>query len=496
MFLKPGEATKPLKEEGIMSEQAVRSASEQLAGELAEMRQRLIELRTSMVNNEETEQEILRVMDIHSAICSLLQCSPGEESITGILTYALRLILSFPWLALESRGSIFLVEDGSAELIMKAQAGLPEPLHKQCRRVPFGKCLCGRAALTRKIQFADSLDDRHDIEYDGISSHGHYCVPIVYCERTLGVINVYVKVGHRRSSREEEFLNAMANALAWAIECRTSKTTLREKESHLGMIMAGFEGFFYVCSKDYLIKFMNGILIERTGYDATGEVCYKVMHGRNTPCPWCEKERVLRGEITRWEMQDPRDNRWYYVVNAPLQWQDGSVARQSVMLDITEIKQVEQALLESERMQRAKTAELMESNAALKSLMKKMEQEKKGIEGRILSDVRNLVLPYVGKLRNCNKASEFSVYLDILESNLMGVISSFSHESSFGLACLTPKEMQVANLIKEGKDNKEMAKMLHMSPETIKCHRQNIRKKLGIRGGRTNLRSFISVHLK
>jgi len=268
------------------------------------------------------------------------------------------------------------------------------------------------------------------------------------------------------------------------------------KESHENKIMAGFEGFFYVCSKDYLIEFMNSKLIDRTGYEATGEVCYEVMHKRDAPCPWCDKDKVLKGEISRWEMQDPRDNRWYYVVNAPLQRQDGSVARQSVILDITEIKQVEEALLASERVQRARTAELVESNTALKVLMKQMEQEKKGSEGRILSNVRNLILPYIGKVRNCDKASETSLYLDVLESNLKMVISDFSPGHSFGLAGLTPKEMEIANLIKEGKDNREMAKMLNMSRETIKCHRQNIRKKLGIRGNRVNLRSFISAHLK
>jgi len=277
---------------------------------------------------------------------------------------------------------------------------------------------------------------------------------------------------------------------------RLSEEEKLVKESHEKKIMAGFEGFFYVCSKDYLIEFMNGKLIDRTGYEATGEVCYEAMHKRDTPCPWCDQDRVLKGEINRWEMQDPRDNRWYYVVNAPLQRQDGPVARQSVILDITEIKQVEEALLASERVQRARTAELEESNSSLKVLLKQIEQERKGSEVRILSNFRNLILPYLDKVRNCGNAPEAFLYLDILESNLKMVISDFSPGHSFSLAGLTPKEMQIANLIKEGKDNREMAKMLNMSRETIKCHRQNIRKKLGIRGNRVNLKALISGHLK
>ncbi len=480
-----------------MSEEKISSDAERYNAEPVEIVLGSGEVKTSRTHNRDNGHEMGRAGDIHSALCSMLQCSMEEDSIKDVLMHSLQLILSIPWLAFESSGSIFLSEDNNSKgLVMKAQAGLPESLRKQCRHVPFGTCLCGRAALTQSTQFASCLDERHEIKHEGMGPHGHYCVPIVYSGKTLGVINVHVRNGHLRDQKEEEFLNAMANALAWAIEYRRTRTTLHDKESRLSKIMAGFEGFYYVTSKDYLIEFMNGKLIERTGRDATGEVCYKVMHRRNGPCPWCERDRVLKGDITRWEMQDPRDNRWYYVVNAPLRWQNGSVARQSVILDISEIKQVEAALLESERLQRARTEELVESNAALKGLMKQMEQERKVFEARMLSDVKNLILPYIGKVRNSDKAADAVIYLDTLESNLKTIISSFSPEPSFSLSGLTPKEMQVVNFIKEGKESGEIAKMLNMSRETIKCHRQNIRRKLGIKGGKTNLKSFISLHLK
>lgn len=479
-----------------MSEENICPDAEKLDGTLAEMGGRRSESTTSITHDGDNGQEIGRAIDIHSALCSMLQCS-HEDSINNILTHALQLILSIPWLAFESRGSIFLAENNDSKgLVMKVQAGLPEALRKHCRHVPPGTCLCGRAALTQKTQFAACLDERHEIEHEGMGPHGHYCVPIVYGGKTLGVINVYVRDGHRRDKREVEFLNAMANALAWTIEYQRTRTTLHEKESRLSKIMAGFEGFYYVSSNDYIIEFMNGKLIERTGHDATGEVCYKIMHRRNAPCPWCEKDRVLKGETTRWEMQDPRDNRWYYVVNAPLRWQTGSVARQSVILDISEIRQVEEALLESERLQRARTQELMESNAALKELTKQIEQERKAFEGRVLSDFRKLILPYIGKIRNSDKEADTAIYLDTLELNLKTVISSFSTEPSLGFADLTQKEKQIANLINEGKGSAEIAKILNMSRETIKSHRQNIRRKLGIKGGKANLKSFIALHLK
>jgi signal transduction histidine kinase len=67
------------------------------------------------------------------------------------------------------------------------------------------------------VQFADGLDDRHQIRYEGMAPHGHYCVPVVAAGRVLGVVNLYVREGHRRDQREEEFLLAIANTLAGII---------------------------------------------------------------------------------------------------------------------------------------------------------------------------------------------------------------------------------------------------------------------------------------
>jgi len=120
--------------------------------------------------------------------------------------------------------------------------------------------------------------------------------------------------------------------------------TLREREERYRAIVEAFDGLVYICSGDDRIEFMNEELINRTGYDATGEVCYRVLHDRDSICPWCVKERVLKGETVRWEIQSPKDNRWYYVVNTPIYNADGTVSKQAMILDITERKEMEEAL--------------------------------------------------------------------------------------------------------------------------------------------------------
>jgi PAS domain S-box-containing protein len=152
-----------------------------------------------------------------SAINMILSESLENIPLEEFLQKALNMILSIPWIAFEAIGSISLVEDKADALIMKAQSNIPEPLTKFCLRVPFGKCLCGKAAQAQKIQFADNIDERHEICYEGMVPHGHYSVPILSGGMTLGVLNIYLKEGHIRNQKEEEFLNTVANTLAGII---------------------------------------------------------------------------------------------------------------------------------------------------------------------------------------------------------------------------------------------------------------------------------------
>jgi PAS domain S-box-containing protein len=151
------------------------------------------------------------------AINQILSESLEDISLELMLQKALNIILTIPWLSFESIGSIHLTENESGLLAMKAQYNLHKQLRTLCAHLPFGKCLCGRAALTQQIQFAGCTDERHEICYDGMISHGHYIVPIVFGKKTLGVLNIYLKEGHIRSQQEEEFLRTVADTLAGII---------------------------------------------------------------------------------------------------------------------------------------------------------------------------------------------------------------------------------------------------------------------------------------
>ncbi len=127
---------------------------------------------------------------------------------------------------------------------------------------------------------------------------------------------------------------------------------LCESRGKYQAIIEAFDGLIYVCSSDFKIEYMNRALIERTGYNAVGKLCYEILHDRDSVCPWCVNDEVLAGRTVRWELQSPKDRRWYYVVNVPVYRHDGSILKQAMIMDITDRKQAEESLRENRELLR------------------------------------------------------------------------------------------------------------------------------------------------
>jgi PAS domain S-box-containing protein len=159
--------------------------------------------------------------------------------------------------------------------------------------------------------------------------------------------------------------------------------------------------------------------------------------------------------------------------------------------DITEDVQVFRNLKERERELEVKTGDLEKTNAALTVLLKKREEDKTELEEKVLANMKELVEPYIEELNNTRLSSDQKIFLNILKSNLDEIISPFSYTLSSTYLNFTPTEIRVANLVKEGKTTKEIAALLRVSSKTAGFHRENIRKKLGIKKKKSNLRSLL-----
>ncbi len=142
-----------------------------------------------------------------------------------------------------------------------------------------------------------------------------------------------------------------------------------------------------------------------------------------------------------------------------------------------------------------KTKSLEDMNTAMKVLLKKREEDKIEIEDNVLTNVKELVMPFVDKFRETQLDDQQKTFLTIIESNLNEVISPFIRKLSLEYLNLTPTEIQVANMTKHGNTSKKIAKIMNISPRTVDTHKKNIRRKIGLEGKRANLRSYLlSLH--
>lgn len=153
-------------------------------------------------------------------------------------------------------------------------------------------------------------------------------------------------------------------------------------------------------------------------------------------------------------------------------------------IDITDQKQAENDL-------KRFAENLQDTNIALRVLMRQRNEDQKEIEEKLQANVNDLIIPYLKKLKQANLEDRYKNYLNVLEHNLREILSPFMKNIHAAHADLTPREIQIIDLIKKGKNNREIAVMLNASLKTVETHRNHIRKKLNLVNARVNLRSYL-----
>lgn len=171
--------------------------------------------------------------------------------------------------------------------------------------------------------------------------------------------------------------------------------------------------------------------------------------------------------------------------------------RLRLLLGETE-KQLRQSHAELEKKVQQRTMELQvkhqevsDANTTLRVLLEQQENYRKEIEKTIAANLKENILPYLDLLKEELKGRKGAVYTSVIETNIHEITSSFSKDLSSELLDLTPREIQVATLVRQGRSSKDIAELLTLSHGTVEFYRQNLRQKLGISGKKTNLRSYL-----
>lgn len=154
------------------------------------------------------------------------------------------------------------------------------------------------------------------------------------------------------------------------------------------------------------------------------------------------------------------------------------------MFDITERKKAEEGLM-------LRSQELEEVNTALRVLLNQVSKAKEEIEEKIVSNIKKRVLPHLNQLEARLPQSQTRSYVDAVKNNLQKITNSFSRRISSNALGLSPREIQIADFVRLGKTNKEIARLVNISQNAVEFHRNNLRRKLGLKYSKTNLRTHL-----
>lgn len=203
---------------------------------------------------------------------------------------------------------------------------------------------------------------------------------------------------------------------------------------------------------------------------------------------------VISGEAEEYTVEYPchseEEKRWFFMRAVRL---DGPGPLRVIVSheNITALKVAEEKLEARERELAEKNRNLKEINTALKVLLERREEDRKEFEEQVLGNVKQRVLPNLERLKGTRLEPEAKEYARTLETSLEEIVSPFLQRLTSSYFDLTPQEIQVAGLVKDGKMTKEIADFLNISASAVDFHRKNIRKKLGLTSRKANLRSYL-----
>ena len=169
----------------------------------------------------------------------------------------------------------------------------------------------------------------------------------------LTLLTIYFTMLAVKAQRANKLLEQLLRTNNEKLELLVYERTeeLRNSEEKYRAMINGIEGSVYICSKDYRFEFLSDKLIRQLGRNAIGEYCYKALYDLDNVCEWCESDPVFEGKSVSWERKNQADGKWIMAHNSPIQNSDGTISRQTILTDITEMKQLTEQLIHFQKME-------------------------------------------------------------------------------------------------------------------------------------------------
>ncbi|HOK05840.1 MAG TPA: PAS domain S-box protein [Syntrophales bacterium] len=280
---------------------------------------------------------------------------------------------------------------------------------------------------------------------------------------------------------------------------RRAEAALRQSERQYRELFENANDVIFILDLEGRIRSCNAAASRTYGYSAEEFRRLSIadlVHPEDLPLAReFLQQRLVRGddEATQEFRTLTREGETVWLeVNARIVAAEGQpTAIHGIARNITERKKMEEALRRRERELEEKSRNLEDANTALKVLLRRRDEDRAELEEKVVHNIRELILPYVENLKASPLNAHQANQLAILERHLNEITSPFLRTLYSRHPDLTPMELKIVTFIKEGRATKEMAELLGISPRTVDVHRNNIRRKVGLKHRKANLRSYL-----
>jgi PAS domain S-box-containing protein len=136
-----------------------------------------------------------------------------------------------------------------------------------------------------------------------------------------------------------------------------AEEALRASHERFLTVLNSIDATIYVADMEtYEILFMNKYMIESFNNDMTGEICWEVFRGESGPCQGCTNDQLIDENgnptgVCTWQGKNPITGKWYSNYDRAIEWTDGRLVKLQIATDISDLKNMEEELLQAHKME-------------------------------------------------------------------------------------------------------------------------------------------------
>jgi len=323
-------------------------------------------------------------------------------------------------------------------------------------------------------------------------------VPVYEENRLVAVIGVAQKASDYDGS-DVNWLQHLMERLLTHAESHLDRQKLEQSERRWRLLIETMSDGLVIFDETFRVLYANRRLGQLLCYDPGELVGKPIELLLNEADQSTFQERMAEQtdrEPSQYEAQwRASDGHWVPTIMSPQPMLDNAgnfIGSFAVLTDITYQKQTERRLQEANERLEAEQAAMSEKNIALKEVLSQIEQEKEQIKRQVQSNVDRILSPLLRTVKE--KADEnLGTYMRLLEDCLDEISAPFVNSLERKFASLSPREIEICNMIKSGLSSKQIAETLNTSPHTVHNQRKQIRRKLGLTDREVNLRSYLQT---